>query len=84
MTGRSTIPTLHSPLIARIAKLPDRGADEGQLRRGVDPIQLYISVAGLTYFYLSNIHALSTIFATDLASETVMATREQQAADAVL
>ena len=62
----------------------DRGAGEGQLRRGVDPIQLYISIAGLTYFYLSNIHTLSTIFATDLASEPAMATREQHAVDVVL
>ncbi len=80
----STIPTMHSPLIAQIAELLERGADEGQFRRGVDPIQLYISIAGLTYFYLSNIHTLSTIFATDLASEPAMATREQHAVDVVL
>jgi hypothetical protein len=28
----------------------------------VDPVQLYISIAGLSYFYLGNNHTLSTIF----------------------
>ena len=80
----TTIPTLHSPLIAQIADLLDRGAEEGQFRRGVDPMQLYISIAGLTYFYLSNIHTLSTIFTTDLASEAALNAREQHAVDVVL
>jgi Tetracyclin repressor-like, C-terminal domain len=29
------------------------------------PVQLYISIAALGYFYLSNNHTLSTIFARD-------------------
>jgi hypothetical protein len=32
----------------------------------VDPVQLYISIAGLSYFYLGNCHTLSTIFDRDL------------------
>jgi hypothetical protein len=35
-------------------------------RRGIDPVQLYISIAALGYFYLSNNHTLSTIFGRDL------------------
>src|SRR5688500_3575781 len=58
--------TLHSPFVATIADVLERGAKTGLFRAGVDPIQLYISIAGLSYFYLSNNHTLSTIFDRDL------------------
>ena len=32
-------------------------------------MQLYISIAGLAYFYLSNKHTLGTIFGRDLMSK---------------
>ena len=34
--------------------------------RGIDPMQLYISIAGLAYFYLSNNHTLSAVFGREL------------------
>ena len=33
-------------------------AKSGELRGGIDAMQLYISIAGLAYFYLSNKHNL--------------------------
>ncbi|MFX8546817.1 hypothetical protein ABTM05_19360, partial [Acinetobacter baumannii] len=35
-------------------------------RDGVDPVDLYISISGLGYFYLANRHTLGTVFKTDL------------------
>lgn len=63
------VPEMHSPLVAMIRDILDRGVADGIFRPGVDPVQLYISIAGLGYFYFSNIHTLSTIFAADLGSE---------------
>ena len=60
------IAAMHSPLVAMLRDLLARGVRGGQFRRGVDPVQLYISIAGLGYFYLSNRHTLSTIFERDL------------------
>jgi AcrR family transcriptional regulator len=60
------IAAMHSPLIAMLRDLLERGARAGKFRRGVDPVQLYISIAGLGYFYLGNRHTLSTIFERDL------------------
>jgi AcrR family transcriptional regulator len=60
------IAAMHSPLVATLRGLLERGARNGQFRRGVDPVQLYISIAALGYFYLSNRHTLSTIFERDL------------------
>ena len=64
----SQIAAMHSPLVAMLRGLLGRGARQGEFRRGVDPVQLYISIAGLGYFYLSNRHTLSTIFERDLLS----------------
>lgn len=57
---------MHSPFVAMIREVLARGARAGKFRRGVDPVQLYISIAGLGYFYLSNRHTLSAIFERDL------------------
>jgi AcrR family transcriptional regulator len=60
------IRSLHSPLVAMIEGVLLRGQRDGVFRRGVDAVQLYISIAALGYFYLSNNHTLSTIFGRDL------------------
>jgi AcrR family transcriptional regulator len=60
------IRALHSPLVAMIEALLARGQRAAVFRRGVDAVQLYISIAALGYFYLSNNHTLSTIFGRDL------------------
>jgi hypothetical protein len=52
-----------------------RGAREGVFRDGVDPVQLYVSIAALGYFYLSNNHTLSTIFGRDLLAPRAKAQR---------
>jgi len=62
------IAAMHSPLVAMLKSLLERGARDGEFRDDVDPVQLYISIAALGYFYLSNRHTLSTIFARDLLS----------------
>ncbi|MBL8312905.1 MAG: TetR family transcriptional regulator [Rubrivivax sp.] len=57
---------MHSPFVAMISDIVERGAQAGVFRSGVDAVQLYISIAGLAYFYLANNHTLSAIFGRDL------------------
>ena len=76
--------TLHSPFVATIADVLERGAKSGLFRAGVDPIQLYISIAGLSYFYLSNNHTLSTIFDRDLMAPKARLERLSHMTDLVL
>ncbi len=47
-------------------------------------MQLYISIAALGYFYISNIRTLSVIFASDLASPAGMKQREEHVIDVVM
>jgi AcrR family transcriptional regulator len=57
---------MNSPLIDVLAEVLTRGEKSGELRPGIDAMQLYISIAGLAYFYLSNKHTLGAIFGQDL------------------
>jgi AcrR family transcriptional regulator len=75
---------MHSPFVAMIKQVLERGARAGEFRRGVDPVQLYISIAGLGYFYLSNRHTLSAIFERDLLAPKSKAERLQHMTELVL
>ncbi|RKF41935.1 TetR family transcriptional regulator [Agrobacterium deltaense] len=66
---------LNSPLISMLDAILKRGAEEGKFKQDVDPIQLYISIAALSYFYLSNNFTLSAIFGRDLLSPDARAER---------
>jgi len=66
---------LHSPLAGMLRRILRRGEQQGLFRRGIDPVQLYISIAGEGYFYLSNRYTLSRIFGRDLMTKSALATR---------
>jgi TetR/AcrR family transcriptional regulator len=50
----------------------------------VDPVQLYISIASLGYFYFSNSATLSTIFGTDLLAEDTVTARETHVVEMIM
>lgn len=66
---------MNSPLTTMIENILARGAASGEWRSGVDAVQLYISIAGLSYFYLSNNYTLSTIFGRNLKAPKARAER---------
>jgi AcrR family transcriptional regulator len=78
------IQAMHSPFVAMIDDLLERGRRAGVFRAGVDPVQLYISIASLSYFYLSNRHTLSTIFGRELLAPRERADRLSHMTDLVL
>ena len=80
----SIVRTLHSPFVASIGEVLERGRKAGVFRAGVDPVQLYISIAALSYFYLSNNFTLSTIFDRDLLSSKAKVERLSHMTDLVL
>jgi len=63
---------LNSPLIEALRDVLAHGAAEGVFRAKVDPVELYISIAALGAFYLSNRWTLSTIFRRDLMSDAAL------------
>jgi AcrR family transcriptional regulator len=75
---------MNSPLVTLLGEVLERGRREGTFRAGVDPVHLYISIAGLAYFYLSNNSTLSTIFARDLMSPRALSERLSHITDVVM
>lgn len=69
----SAIRDTNSPLIELIAKALARGIRAKVFRRGIDPVELYISVAGMSYFFFSNRLTLASIFGRDLQSTEAVA-----------
>jgi AcrR family transcriptional regulator len=77
LKGSRRIRTTNSPLIATLEEILARGVRAGTFRPGIDALQLYISIAGLSYFYLSNNHTLSAVFGRELSTP---AAREERLA----
>ena len=56
-------------IFERISVLLRRGAEQGVFREGLDAVKVYVSIAALGFFYLSNRWTLSTIFRRDLLAK---------------
>jgi AcrR family transcriptional regulator len=57
---------LVSPVVGLLGALLARGQRAGVFRGGIDPAELYVAIASLGYFYLSNQHTLSAVLGRDL------------------
>ena len=75
---------LNSPLIDALREVLAHGVEQKIFKRGVDPVELYISIAALGAFYLSNRWTLSTIFRRDLSSDAELQNWGAHIADMVL
>jgi TetR/AcrR family transcriptional regulator len=75
---------LHSPFAALIEDILRRGVAQGIFRAGLDPVELYITIAAVGYFYLSNNHTLSAIFGRDLGSAAACRKRKKHNVDVIL
>lgn len=64
----TSIPEMHSNFISELKDVLLRGEKTGDFRAGLDPVDVYLTIASLGFFYLSNRFTLSTIFQRDLAA----------------
>jgi TetR/AcrR family transcriptional regulator len=84
LKNSARVKQMHSPLIGVIQTILDRGVKSGVFRAGIDPAQLWISIAGLAFFYFSNVFTLSEILDRDLQSKTQIASRRAHVIELVL
>jgi len=73
-----------SPLIRLLSELLERGRAQGIFRGGIDPNQLFVSISGMAYFYLSNNHTLSAVFERNLMTPKALGERLSHITDHVL
>ncbi|MEO2038816.1 MAG: TetR/AcrR family transcriptional regulator [Martelella sp.] len=78
------IADMHSPLVQIIEETLDRGVAVGIFNNRFDPVDLYLSIAGLTFFYFANRHTLSVIFNRDMTTARHMQQRRAHIIDFVL
>jgi AcrR family transcriptional regulator len=71
------------PFTQVIARLLERGQREGLFRKGIDPVDLYISICALGYLYFSNRYTLGVIFGRDLTSPNELKKRKATIVDFV-
>jgi AcrR family transcriptional regulator len=75
---------MHTPFVSMIKSVLDRGVSQKVFKKNIDPAQLYISIAGLSYFYLSNQYTLSAIFGRNLLAPAARKERLAHMTDVVL
>ena len=61
--------------VNRMKHLLERGQREGNVRAGIDPMQINISIAALGFFYLSNRFTLATVYDCNLLSRKALKER---------
>src|SRR3954470_11149558 len=75
---------MNLPVIETLAEVLARGVQRGEFRSGVDALQLYISIAALSYFYLGNHYTLSAVFGRDLSADRARRARLAHMTEMVL
>lgn len=83
VTRSTQISNFNAPLMTVLQGVLDRGVREGVFRRDIDPMQLYLSIAGLGAFYVVTRFSLSAIFGRDLANEEALAVRSEHVVDVI-
>jgi len=78
------IPDMNSTVVAIVGRILAKGARQGVVRPAIDPLQLYISIASLCFFYLSHIHTLPVVFARDLKARPALDRRIEHVVALVL
>jgi AcrR family transcriptional regulator len=84
LKSSTRIREMHSAMVEMIGEVLRRGEAAGTFRAGADPVQLFISMTGVSYFYFCNRYTLSTIFGRDLTEPMAMRERRQHAIDVIL
>ena len=75
---------MNRPIIDLIRSTLERGPRDGIFRRGLDPLHVYLSIAGMSFFYFGNVHTLSRAFSRDFRERSAVAERRAHVVDFVL
>jgi TetR/AcrR family transcriptional regulator len=79
-----TIKAAYTPLISKIGSVLGAGVAQGCFRAGIDPIDLFISITGISYFFVSNRYTLSVVLSQDLDDPNRIDQRRDHVVDLVL
>ena len=75
---------LHGPLLENLGALLERGRKVGVFRAYADPLQVYLTIASLCFFFHSNNATLSSIFGRDFMEAKMVMEREVHIEEVVM
>ncbi len=84
LEGSERLRTASRQYIDLIRTILGRGAAEGVFRKGVDPVQLNITIAAIGYYYLTNRHTGEILFERDYMTPDALEARLDFNIDTVL
>ena len=70
--------------VSMVSAILERGVAKGVFRRGVDPVQLNITIAAIGYYYLTNRFTGSILFERDLMAKEALEERLRFNIDTVM
>jgi AcrR family transcriptional regulator len=84
MKRSRAIQSLNVTVIDTLRRIITRGEKSGVFRKGLDPIDLHMTISALCFFNVANRATFSTIFKVDMGSLKALAVRRNQVIDVVL
>jgi AcrR family transcriptional regulator len=76
LKGSKRIREMQTHLVRELTSILERGARQGVFAEGLDPLRVYLGMASMSVFYLSNQYTLSVIFGRELAAPEQLASWE--------
>lgn len=70
LKSSTDVPVVSSPVLTQLTRLLERGQADGTINDDIDPLHLYVLMAGMSYFHRSNGHSLSLIFQKNIFDES--------------
>lgn len=71
-------------VIASLKAILDKGASEGVFRKGIDPVDLHMSISALCFYNVSNRATFAANFGVDMGAPRTLKKRRAQIADIIL
>ena len=84
MKRSKAIGKLNVTVIDAVQRILVRGEKEGAFRRGIDPIELHMTISALGIFNVANRATFSTIFKRDMSSPKALSTRRNEIVEMIL
>jgi AcrR family transcriptional regulator len=84
LAASRTIHELNVPAIQAIAEVYQRGVKAGAFRKGLDPVDLHMTISALSFFNVANRHTFSLIFQRDLEAPAWVAKRRESIIETIV
>jgi AcrR family transcriptional regulator len=84
LRNSKAIQSLNIRIIDSLKRIIARGQRAGNFRKGLDPIDLHLTISALAFFNVSNRATFSAIFNVDMGSMKALAIRRAQVVDVVM